>query len=642
MLALFALAACTQVTNPPTDTKTTQTAFSTPSQLNTWLAEHQGSQYNYYNPRFLSARAEAAPSKAGAGSIANDYSQTNNQVTGIDEADTFKTDGNYIYTISNNQVKIINAYPAESAEIVATLNYTQYPQALFINGDYLYVIANEYDGAYSFGQTQSTKMYKYDVSNKDNIKLTQTFDFEGYFSQGRLINGTVYLITNAPGSDRPIPMPYYKVGGVESQIAIDRISIMPYPYDYATFTNVYKITNDDVESSSVITNGNPTVYMSNTAIYLATGEYINSWKYTQNLTMQKAQSYTTSEDITVINKINAADLDVVSQVEKEQKIYNVYLKALARLTTKQQEQFQKEIQDEVDSYLESLESMEYTNIVKIDALSLTTIANAKVPGSIINQFALHEHQNTVVVATTQETRWMTDKIINSTNNVFVLNTELQKTGEIKNIAQGERIYSSRFVGDQLYLVTFRQIDPFFVIDFSDVEKPKLLGELKITGYSNYLHPINDHVILGFGQETDKNGRVTGLKMTLFDVTNPSQPTEINSWVDNKTYAYSQAQYDYKAFLYADEKDLLVIPVSSWDYTTSQSYSGAYVFNVTEDSIELRGLIGSGDYYSSVQRSAYINDMLYTVSYSQLRINRLSDLIGVKNISLAPALDIKVY
>jgi uncharacterized secreted protein with C-terminal beta-propeller domain len=243
----------------------------------------------------------------------------------------------------------------------------------------------------------------------------------------------------------------------------------------------------------------------------------------------------------------------------------------------------------------------------------------------------------------------------STNNIFTLDSDLNIIDSKKNIAKGEQIYSTRFVGDKLYMVTFKQIDPFFVFDLSDAENIKELGQLKIPGFSRYLHPYDENTLIGIGKETTSTGEQRGLKISLFDVSDFEHPKEIAKFVTGKQYADSVAEYEHKAFLFDKEKQLLVIPAYSYSYQTwerpmpvdinskmiapqTTGFNGAMVFNITKNSIELRGVIdhSQGRQYwgPSVERSLFINELLYTKSQGLLRINKLSDLAKVKNIELA--------
>jgi len=199
------------------------------------------------------------------------------------------------------------------------------------------------------------------------------------------------------------------------------------------------------------------------------------------------------------------------------------------------------------------------------------------------------------------------------------------------------------------MVTFRQVDPFFVIDLNDPTDITELGQLKIPGFSRYLHPYDENTLIGIGQDATETGRTTGLKISLFDVSDFANPKEIAKYVTEERYADSTALYEHKAFLFSKDKELLVIPAHNYDYRwdwedgsgNEAAYNGAFVFHITKDEIELRGLIdhsksmAADQYYwgSLVQRSLYIEDLLYTKSPNLLRINEIDDLSSVKDVTL---------
>jgi uncharacterized secreted protein with C-terminal beta-propeller domain len=168
--------------------------------------------------------------------------------------------------------------------------------------------------------------------------------------------------------------------------------------------------------------------------------------------------------------------------------------------------------------------------------------------------------------------------------------------------------------------------------------------LKIPGFSRYLHPYDDTHIIGIGRDASDTGRQEGLKISLFDVSDVEHPKEVAKFVTQNDYAQSTAEYEHKAFLFDKEKELLVIPAYSYSYdtwkgTTTQQYNGAMVFKITEDEIKLRGIVDhsqglQNQYWSAmVERSLWIDDLLYTKSPNLLRVNEIDTLEKVKNIDL---------
>jgi inhibitor of cysteine peptidase len=232
------------------------------------------------------------------------------------------------------------------------------------------------------------------------------------------------------------------------------------------------------------------------------------------------------------------------------------------------------------------------------------------------------------------------------NNVYVLDMNLAQVGKLENLAEGERIYSVRFMGDKGYIVTFRQVDPFFIIDLSNPIEPKVAGELKIPGYSSYLHPFDENHVIGLGKENNT------VKLSLFDVTDVNAPTEIARYIIEGDYTDSHALYDPKAFLFDKEKELLVIPISITNYGVIDSkegetfalqggfWQGAYVFQLNTDGFTLEGRITHQentsyvyDYNKWVNRALYIENTLYTISNTRMKLNSLDTLALIAEINL---------
>jgi uncharacterized secreted protein with C-terminal beta-propeller domain len=227
---------------------------------------------------------------------------------------------------------------------------------------------------------------------------------------------------------------------------------------------------------------------------------------------------------------------------------------------------------------------------------------------------------------------------------------MNTVGTLENLAKGERIYSVRFMNDRAYVVTFKQTDPLFVIDLANASEPKVIGEVKLPGFSNYLHPYSETILIGVGKEATDNAErgveTGGVKVSLFDVADPAAPKEITSLVLGGRGSDSSVLYDHKAFLFSADKQLLVLPVSLTK-AGSQNYSvefqGAAVFKITPTSIAERGRVyhaASAERKAAgftptepIQRSLYIGDNLYTVSQALIQINNLESLATVKSIAL---------
>ena len=257
------------------------------------------------------------------------------------------------------------------------------------------------------------------------------------------------------------------------------------------------------------------------------------------------------------------------------------------------------------------------------------VAEGTVPGRVLNQFSMDEEDGYLRIATTSG-GWR-----NRTNNVFVLEQvedELNIVGSLTDIAPTEEIRSARFVGDMGYLVTFRITDPFFTFDLSNPLRPQMVGELHLPGFSSYLHPIEDDLIIGLGQDADENGRNRILQLSLFDVSDLADPTRIDThtFADAPYAAYSEAQWDHHAFNYFGEEGILALPVLTHDDVTWEldellrpdPQASLHVFQVSED--EGLSFLGQIEHDDSIRRSLRIEDGLYSISPEQVQVHTIDD------------------
>jgi len=267
--------------------------------------------------------------------------------------------------------------------------------------------------------------------------------------------------------------------------------------------------------------------------------------------------------------------------------------------------------------------------VNIENGNIACEANGTVPGYVLNQFSMDEYDNHFRVATTT---WLNG---DSQNNVYVLNMDMSIIGKLENLAPGERIYSARFMGERSYLVTFRQIDPFFVIDVENPAKPRVLGYLKIPGFSGYLHPYDDDHIIGVGME-DSN-----VKISFFDVSDVSVPTEMDKYIVKGVWSDTLVLSEQKAFLFDRSKELLVIPVMTYGWDKYATWQGACVFSISlSKGITLKGGISHQESLPSlledncfVKRTLYIDNVLYTVSNKKIQMNNIENLETINEIKI---------
>ncbi len=297
--------------------------------------------------------------------------------------------------------------------------------------------------------------------------------------------------------------------------------------------------------------------------------------------------------------------------------------------------------------------------ISIDQGSITYKARGDVSGWVLNQFSMDEFKGYFRIATTIGHAWAGRT---SESNVYVMNGNLEIIGELTGLGKGEEIYSARFMATRCYLVTFEKIDPFYVIDLSDQTNPTVLGELKLPGYSDYLHPYDVNYVIGLGKDAIDMGEFSwfqGVKLSLFDVTDLANPIEISNYSIGDRGTTSEALYTHKAFLFSKSKDLLVIPIRLYEIDESKYpgeippnaygdfiWQGAYVFSVTtDDGFVLKGRISHLDHFPDfeenphkyakyfVKRSLYIEDEILTVSEKMVKIHQLDTLAHVKTVEL---------
>lgn len=517
--------------------------------------------------------------------VANDYSKTNTQVQGVDEADIVKTDGTYIYYLTNEKLTIINTENASQMKEMSTIKFdeTFTPEELFLNNDKIIVIGTRYeydkterkigiDEDYLYPNYMDktyTSAKLYNVKDKINPTLERTVEVEGDYLTARMIGSNVYIASNK------------------------------YMY-YAYICNTYKSTElneDDFKPHYLDTaTSNETKSINFDCIY-----YIPEFEDTNYL------------NIVAFNITNNQEANVESYLGAGEEIYaskeNLYV-------TKTKYDYERKNKTSIT-----------TEIYKFNLNNANcTFAKAgDVPGSVLNQFSMDECNGYFRIATTDSTSWNSES---NTNNLYVLNENLETIGKIEGLAKGERIYSVRFMGNRAYMVTFVETDPLFVIDLSNPTTPTVLGELKIPGYSKYLHPYDETHLIGIGEDTDVvnygyGDRVVtnGMKMAMFDVTDPNNPQELYNVKIGEKGTYSELLYNHKALLFSKEKNIIAFPVSITEDDYKVTFQGAIVYGVSlEKGFELKTKISNSAtdydrYYSRnrVERIIYIKDTLFTLS-----------------------------
>ncbi len=663
--------------------------FENYNDLKKFLEENNGANSQNYSGvnalQSLRARAtnfsDTGISKGEPTPVAfSEFSTTNNQVAGVDEADIIKTDGTYIYALVRNDLKIIKVNPVGEASVISTITFKSRPQNIFINGTSLAVFGVDQ-------QIYSTSMYRnfrrqnpytffkvYDLTNPTDPRLIRDLNFEGIYADARLIGDYAYLFTNSYGNyieNEPLLprviedgelLPSVCDAKLSSKCFVPDVYYFDIPYDSYSFENITAINirdnNEAISGQSYIMNAGQNIYVSQSNIYLTYTERLNQYDLEQVVKRNLIFPLLTSDDQDKITKIEAAANYILSKNEKKSKVFSIIDRYLDTLASDDKTVLQAKISESLkQKLLEKSKDMEKTVIHKIaiDGASLKYRGMGEVNGQVLNQFSMDESGNYFRIATTRSSLGssLADKPEQSYSNVFVLDNELKTVGSLENLATDEQIYSARFMGDRVYLVTFKKTDPLYVIGLSDPSKPSVLGALKVPGYSTYLQPAdkNGNKLIGFGRDTELNTdgslKIKGLKVALFDFTDLTQPKELDSFLIGDENSDSIALQDHKAFLYSEDKNLLVIPAISRE-NNKITFAGSLVFNIIDNRFVLKGKIDHSeggnfsnadywngyDYYdNTVKRNLYINDNLFTFSNKFLKINSLSNLSLLKNVIL---------
>lgn len=614
------------------------------------------------------AAAPMAESKSSGG--ASEYSQTNVQVEGVDEADFVKNDGKYIYLVENNVLVIVDAM---TKKIVSETDLPKrvYASNLFLNDDKIVVLGYSNEESFYFRKydimpmpsyEQMTRVLIYDVSDRTDPDLDKTFKVSGNYFQSRMIDDVVYLVSvkyaNYPARPPIVyaekmmsPSIYYFDNGEEQ-------------YNYNTIVSIDIGKESVIDSQTYLLGYSNTLMMSEDNIYIAYQKQpYRCWRFYCNNDDYDRQRFTEvvvplleGELKDEINNVLRTKMSEDAQWEKISAILSEFYNDVQdneELQDRYQNMF-SEIQEALDEY-DTKQLLENSKTVihkiNVDNGELDYDAKGEVNGRLLNQFSMDEYEGNLRLATTIDLWTNTGRV--NYNNVYVLDKDMDVIGKIEKLAQNESIYSTRFMGDKLYMVTFRQIDPFFVIDLSNPENPEVLGKLKIPGYSSYLHPYNEDFIIGVGKETGENewGGVStkGVKISLFDVSDFENPEEVDKVEIGMQGTDSPILYDHKAFLLFD--DVLVIPVSeitSRDTRVNYGYDysywdGAYVFKVSENGFDLLGKVKHdsrrSSYFAwydraSVSRSIIMDNELFTISNKYIKVNDLDDaLAGLGSITL---------
>jgi len=579
--------------------------FGSYSELERFLLTRSSCSYGYWNGYNRQLQLYGGPASFGPAvpgtlgsnvaattvTTAPSHSETNNQVAGVDELDTVKTDGQYIYTVSNNTVAIVDAYPAANARLLSRISLVnQTIDGIFVEGNRLSIVSeapkNPYSGSvycgpltmrasqmplshcfcYSPVQIQNTSISVYDLTSRSSPTLKTTVTTHGTFVGARLIGDLVYLVATTPAQYNQT-LPVTIVNGHASETLATQIYHSDISDSAFSFTTVLALnaTLDDPSPNvqTYLLGTSSTIYVSLRTIFLT-------------------QPVWDGQGQTAIHRIS------------------------------------------------------------IDNSNISYEATGTVQGHVLNQYSMDENQGYFRVATSSSG-------ISSSleTNVYVLDENLRTVGRLEGLSPGELFYAARFMGDRAYLVTYHNTDPLYVLDLHNPSSPTVLGSLIVAGYSDFLQPYDQTHLIGVG----KVGVHTAVKVSLFNVTDPANPVETATYTVSSGYSDSPALKDAKAVLFDKGNNLLVIPIDGPQYayyqaastSTGQCSTGssAYVFNVTPTNLTLRGRVThqtldnpfscSSEY--NISRELFIGGVLYTISDAMIKLSSLTDLTQLGSVNL---------
>ncbi len=537
-------------------------------------------------------------------------SETNVQVKGIDEPDIVKTDGTHIYIGGEsyryyakpvramessimpmppmqevNKNQIIQALPVETMKTVGTFDVQG---DLLLTDEQLVVIGSrKIVGVDVKNPAAPKEIWSYSLSNNQSV------------TTARLVDGTIVLVTESRVyTSIPCPIPLFGEGGKEMAI---RCTDVWRPTSTISVDSTYTVLQLNPKDGMVqhqvsfVGSASQTViYVSPTTVYVSFTKSANWSKLTVDFLMDDSDKLITPEVKEHLQRVMTLD---ISDAAKQVEVDTILAKYTANMSDDDRLQWETERNNLMTEYVDlHKRELEQTYIAKIPLADFSVAALGEVPGRPLNQFSLDEYQDTFRIATTVGGRSVGGGA-KSANDVYVLDSGMKVVGSVTDLGKEERIYAVRFMGKSGYVVTFKETDPLYVLDLSNAAAPKVVGELKIPGYSSYLHPLTDTLLVGIGKEDSQ------VKVSLFDVANPAQPTEVSKYM--LTDYWSQIISTHHAFLQDAKHHLFFLPGDK----------GGYIFGYEDNALKLLKTVeGNG-----IKRALYINDNLYLIADNKITV-----------------------
>ena len=587
------------------------------------------------------------------------YSGTNNQVAGVDEGDLVKTDGEHLFVLAGDGVDIVNAWPADELGVVSHITTPGWERSLFLHGTRLTVISQENTwtpvgtaDADTSGRVSALSWWNHtwqphvnvtviDVSTVASPTILEQTTLDGWLVDARAIDGRVLVVTQ---DTFDIPAP--------AMITIPPpIHIDPMPVDPGTIADSSPMPIDlSIPIDFVVYPGDGTRYVyEDEASYRDRLEQAWETVARPHFTVTVTGGGSTTSDLLSAGPtylpVKATDNNLLSVVS-----FNVDDDTAGPDATTTVAGVSGSVYASTSSlyvsathwgnWWDTRDTIQTTNIYRFDlgADDVPLTAMGAVPGVTLNQFSLDESADGLLrVATTSG---FGDRASSGVYTLAASAGNLQTIGSVTGLAPGERIYSVRFIGDRGYVSTFRQVDPLFVIDLANPARPRVVGQLKVPGFSSYMHPLDATHLLGIGRDVDPaTGRVLGLQLSIFDVGNPANPkqTATYTFAGDGWQSWSAALWDHHALSWFAEQGILTLPVQQGDWW--QGSTGLVVFKVDTHSTDGFTNLGEITHDSAVQRSVRIGQFLYSVSAGEVKVHRLdAPTVEVGSTHLTAAVD----
>ncbi len=602
--------------------------FASEKDFKSYLKEGEAAT-QYFGWRLPLARAElpAVPlMMAEEVSLPERVSETTVQVPGIDEPDIVKTDGKEIYfspgriwpiwrepiimerkiipPYKESKTKIIKAFPPTDLAIDSEIETSG---DLLLTKNVLVIFSGQEIVGYNVSDPKKPE-------KKWEIKL----DEKNSIVTARLYNDKIYLVTkNLIDETHPCPIKPLTIEEKAIEISCQEIyhPILPVPVDVTFLAMILDPLSGQIEKkiSFLGSSGQSVIYMSEKALYITYSYYESIVKFFSQFLKEKCQDLIPGWVLEKLKKLEGYD---ISEQAKILELQNILEKYQSSLDEDERLRVENELSNRMsDYYKKEKRELAKSGILKIELEKFEISAHGNIPGYPLNQFALDEYQENLRIATTVGERfgWFGFGMGRgeSANDVYILDRNLKIIGKIEDLGLGERIYSARFIENKGYLVTFRQIDPFYVLDLSVPQKPELKGELKIPGYSSYLHPISKDKILGIGKEDWQ------VKISLFDVSRAENPKELDKYILDESW--SDILNTHHAFLLDKKHQVFFLPGSR----------GGYVFSYQNDKLSLVKAVSG----ISARRAIYINDYLYIIGDNKITVLSEIDWQKVKELEI---------